>query len=74
MSAESLRRAAFLMRERVDAPSPYPFNANMDPDVARAVATLLSMSTDHAAGRGDFCGSCLEQAEAIADAYLNGPK
>ena len=46
--------------------------AGMDPTVTLALAELLSMIADHAAGRGVICGSCEDQALTLARAYLGG--
>ena len=46
--------------------------ALMDPDLARMLAAWLSMSADHATGRGrEWCGSCLDHALALAE-HING--
>lgn len=104
MSAEVLRRAASLMRERAEVATPGPWTpqvgiivsnpgpnakyvadcydepggsvadaahiASWHPAAALAVADVLSLAADHAAGRGNACGSCVEFAEAVARAYL----
>lgn len=107
MSAEVLRQAASLMRERAEAARDITgasdwhvggldhfgdyfvrssggrvasqmveeeaeHIASWHPAVALAVADVLSLAADHAAGRGNACGSCVEFAETLARAYLGG--
>lgn len=65
MSAETLRRAAALIREDWDGEG-YGERS----DFMLAVASRLSMSADHALGRGAVCESCVDQDIAVARAYL----
>ena len=44
--------------------------AALHPDVALAMASLLSMVANHAAGWGDPCGGCVDQALTLARTYL----
>ena len=62
--ARRLRRAATLMREQ-HAPD------HERHEMWSAMETLLFMAADHTDGRGNTCGSCVGQAVAVADAYLD---